>query len=99
VHLRPELDQLLPEAPLRPAVGPHRPPRQGAARALHIRTIVAAHALAFVYPLGYYVVMIEIRRTEVYANRFDELRDRQARALIDVRIHRLSLGIRAMVGR
>jgi hypothetical protein len=70
-----------------------------APRVRHIRTIAAAHALAFVYPLGYYVVMIEIRQTEVCANWFDELRDRQARARIDVRIRRLSLGNRAMLGR
>ena len=36
--------------------------------------------------------MIEIRETEVYANWFSQLRDRQARARIDVRIRRLSLG-------
>lgn len=36
--------------------------------------------------------MIEIRQTEVYANWFSQLRDRQARARIDVRIRRLSLG-------
>ena len=36
--------------------------------------------------------MIEIRQTEVYAKWFDGLRDRQARARIDVRIRRLSLG-------
>lgn len=36
--------------------------------------------------------MIEIRETETYANWFDRLRDRQARARIDVRIRRLSLG-------
>ena len=36
--------------------------------------------------------MIEIRQTEVYANWFSKLRDRQARARIDVRIRRLSLG-------
>ncbi|MFN0074794.1 MAG: type II toxin-antitoxin system RelE/ParE family toxin [Chloroflexota bacterium] len=36
--------------------------------------------------------MIEIRQTEVYALWFDNLRDRQARARIDVRIRRLSLG-------
>ena len=36
--------------------------------------------------------MIEIRQTEVYANWFARLRDRQARARIDVRIRRLSLG-------
>lgn len=36
--------------------------------------------------------MIEIRQTEVYADWFSKLRDRQARARIDVRIRRLSLG-------
>lgn len=36
--------------------------------------------------------MIEIRQTEVYAKWFAKLRDRQARARIDVRIRRLSLG-------
>ncbi len=36
--------------------------------------------------------MIEIRQTEIYANWFARLRDRQARARIDVRIRRLSLG-------
>lgn len=35
---------------------------------------------------------MEIRQTEVYANWFSRLRDRQARARIDVRIRRLSLG-------
>ncbi|NUM49402.1 MAG: type II toxin-antitoxin system RelE/ParE family toxin [Anaerolineales bacterium] len=36
--------------------------------------------------------MIEIRQTENYAQWFSSLRDRQARARIDVRIRRLSLG-------
>jgi len=36
--------------------------------------------------------LIEIRQTEVYAQWFDSLRDRQARARIDARIRRLSLG-------
>jgi putative addiction module killer protein len=36
--------------------------------------------------------MIEIRETEVYAAWFAGLRDRRARARIDVRIRRLSLG-------
>ncbi|HXZ38416.1 MAG TPA: type II toxin-antitoxin system RelE/ParE family toxin [Thermodesulfobacteriota bacterium] len=36
--------------------------------------------------------MIEIRQTEVYARWFNGLRDRQARARINVRIRRLSLG-------
>ena len=36
--------------------------------------------------------MMEIRQTEVYSRWFDSLQDRQARARIDVRIRRLSLG-------
>jgi putative addiction module killer protein len=36
--------------------------------------------------------MIEVRQTEVYADWFSNLRDRQARARIDARIRRLSLG-------
>jgi len=36
--------------------------------------------------------MIEIRQTEVYFEWFSGLRDRQARARIDTRIRRLSLG-------
>ncbi|MBI5740516.1 MAG: type II toxin-antitoxin system RelE/ParE family toxin [Nitrospirae bacterium] len=36
--------------------------------------------------------MIEIRQTDIYAEWFSRLRDRQARARIDARIRRLSLG-------
>jgi len=36
--------------------------------------------------------MIEIRETEIYSRWFKSLRDRQARARIDVRIRRLSMG-------
>lgn len=36
--------------------------------------------------------MIEIRETETYARRFERLRDRQAKARINIRIRRLSLG-------
>ena len=36
--------------------------------------------------------MIEIRQTETYADWFDSLRDRKARARINVPIRRLSLG-------
>jgi len=36
--------------------------------------------------------MIEIRETEIYAQWFKSLRDREARARIDVRIRRLSMG-------
>lgn len=38
------------------------------------------------------VLMPEVRQTEAYARWFRRLRDRQARAQIDVRIRRLSLG-------
>lgn len=36
--------------------------------------------------------MVEVRQTEVYSRWFDSLRDRRARARIDARIRRLSLG-------
>lgn len=36
--------------------------------------------------------MIQVRQTEHYARWFSALRDRQARARIDIRIRRLSLG-------
>ena len=36
--------------------------------------------------------MIEIRETKVYADWFSKLRDRRAKARIDTRIRRLSLG-------
>ena len=36
--------------------------------------------------------MIEIRQTETYSQWFNNLRDSQARARIDIRIRRLSLG-------
>ena len=36
--------------------------------------------------------MIEIRQTETYAEWFSSLRDHQAKARIDIRIRRLSLG-------
>jgi putative addiction module killer protein len=41
--------------------------------------------------------MIEIRQTDVYAQWFESLRDRRARARIDTRIRRLSLGNRGDV--
>jgi putative addiction module killer protein len=36
--------------------------------------------------------VIEIRQTDTYARWFDSLRDRQARARINIRMRRLSLG-------
>jgi putative addiction module killer protein len=36
--------------------------------------------------------MIEIRETEIYSRWFKSLRDRQARARIDIRVRRLSMG-------
>jgi putative addiction module killer protein len=36
--------------------------------------------------------MVEIRQTEIYSRWFNSLRDRQARARIDIRIRRLSIG-------
>jgi putative addiction module killer protein len=50
------------------------------------------------YPVGYNSAVIEIRQTEVYARWFARLHDRQARACIDVRIRRLSLGNPGDVG-
>jgi probable addiction module antidote protein/putative addiction module killer protein len=44
------------------------------------------------------VALVEIRQTEVYATWFARLRDREARARIDVRIRRLSLGNPGDVG-
>ncbi len=36
--------------------------------------------------------MIEVRQTKTYSQWFDTLRDRQAKARIDIRIRRLSMG-------
>ncbi|MFN8737507.1 MAG: type II toxin-antitoxin system RelE/ParE family toxin [Betaproteobacteria bacterium] len=36
--------------------------------------------------------MIEVRQTDEYEKWFDSLRDRQAKARIDIRVRRLSLG-------
>jgi putative addiction module killer protein len=36
--------------------------------------------------------MIEIRQTETYIGWFESLRDRQAKARIDIRIRRLAIG-------
>ena len=44
------------------------------------------------YPLRYDCVKIEVKQTETYERWFGKLRDHQARARINVRIRRLSLG-------
>jgi len=44
------------------------------------------------YPLGYDISMIEVRQTDTYSEWFAKLRDKQARARINTRIRRLSLG-------
>jgi putative addiction module killer protein len=49
-------------------------------------------SFARAYPLGYNsAVLIEVRQTDEFARWFSRLRDRQARARIDLRIRRLSL--------
>ena len=49
-------------------------------------------SLDCVYPTAYNEPMIEVRETEVYANWFDRLRDKQAKARINTRVRRLALG-------
>src|SRR5450759_2467209 len=44
------------------------------------------------YPKRYNSSMVEIRQTEAYFQWFDSMCDRQARARINARIRRLSLG-------
>jgi len=44
------------------------------------------------YPLGYNISVIEVRQTDKYSEWFNALHDRQARARINARIRRLSLG-------
>jgi len=49
-------------------------------------------ALADLYPTRYIWAKMEVRQTETYSKWFKSLRDQQARARINVRIRRLSLG-------
>ena len=49
------------------------------------------------YPEGYCCDMIEIRTTPTYTRWFEKLRDRNARSRIDVRLYRLSTGLRGDV--
>ena len=57
-------------------------------------TDVTGHLSPFavVYPDRYIRFVIEVRQTDAFANWFLGLRDRTARARIDIRIRRLSLG-------
>jgi hypothetical protein len=49
--------------------------------------------IALLYPIGYNLMMVEIRQTEVFADWFRGLRDHQSRARVQVRIDRLQLGL------
>ena len=51
-----------------------------------------SNGIDLMYPVGYNKKMIEIRQTETYRKWFASLRDRAARARINIRIRRLSLG-------
>ena len=44
------------------------------------------------YPIEYIKAMIEILQTDHYRKWFDKLKDRNARARIDIRLRRFSLG-------
>jgi len=44
------------------------------------------------YPRGYSLFMVEIRKTTVFARWLDDLRDNKARARVQVRIERLARG-------
>lgn len=49
-------------------------------------------AIDNMYPQGYSMVMVEIRKTELFASWLDNLRDIQAKARVLVRIERLASG-------
>ena len=49
-------------------------------------------SICFVVSYEIRYLVIEVRQTEMYAEWFETLRDRQARTRIDLRIRRLSLG-------
>jgi len=44
------------------------------------------------YPLGYNLFVAIIRQTDVYQKWFEKLKDSRAKARIDIRVRRLSLG-------
>ena len=48
--------------------------------------------LGKVYPIGYTMVMMEIRKTESFAKWIDGLRDIRARARVLARVQRLACG-------
>jgi hypothetical protein len=56
----------------------------------------SAHGVDKMYPYGYNDYMIEIRKTDLFAQWLDDLRDIQARARVQVRIERSLLGILEM---
>lgn len=46
----------------------------------------------FLYFLGYNIIVIEIRQTEIFSDWFKSLRDKRAKARISARIDRASMG-------
>lgn len=52
----------------------------------------STNGVDILYPIGYSIVMIEIRKTDFYAKWIDGLNDIRARARILVRIERLAAG-------
>jgi putative addiction module killer protein len=48
--------------------------------------------LDFLYFLGYNIIVIEIRQTEIFNDWFKSLRDKRAKARISARIDRASMG-------
>lgn len=48
--------------------------------------------LGSLYPLGYIASIMEVRQTDLYSCWFKKLKDPRAKAKIDIRIRRLSLG-------
>jgi putative addiction module killer protein len=49
-------------------------------------------ALDCMYPIGYSLLVIEVRKTELFANWLDGLADTRARARVQARIERLAGG-------
>ncbi len=58
----------------------------------HRRILAVSKIISLVYPMDYGDTMIEIRQTAQYSKWFSSLRDHTARARINIRIRRLSLG-------